>query len=73
MPNVRFNVAKVLGSIAKNLDAAYVQLSDVCVLIVPLFSAVNSEVKPILNKLAEDTEFDVKYFAEEAKEGECDV
>lgn len=34
------------------------------------FSALNAEVKPLIKKLAEDSECDVRYFAEDACEGE---
>lgn len=34
-------------------------------------SALQTEVKPVLEKLASDTDMDVKYFAQEAISGEC--
>uniref|UniRef100_A0A665UMQ9 Serine/threonine-protein phosphatase 2A 65 kDa regulatory subunit A beta isoform n=1 Tax=Echeneis naucrates TaxID=173247 RepID=A0A665UMQ9_ECHNA len=48
--NVRFNVAKSLQKIGPVLDS----------------NALQTEVKPVLEKLASDTDMDVKYFAQEA-------
>jgi serine/threonine-protein phosphatase 2A regulatory subunit A len=48
--NVRFNVAKTLQKLAPNLES----------------SCVQSQVKPILDKLNGDSDVDVKYFAQEA-------
>uniref|UniRef100_A0A669B9S6 Protein phosphatase 2, regulatory subunit A, beta a n=1 Tax=Oreochromis niloticus TaxID=8128 RepID=A0A669B9S6_ORENI len=48
--NVRFNVAKSLQKIGPILDS----------------NALQTEVKPVLEKLASDTDMDVKYFAQEA-------
>uniref|UniRef100_A0A671WP49 Protein phosphatase 2, regulatory subunit A, beta b n=1 Tax=Sparus aurata TaxID=8175 RepID=A0A671WP49_SPAAU len=48
--NVRFNVAKSLQKIGPVLDS----------------NALQAEVKPVLEKLATDTDMDVKYFAQEA-------
>lgn len=52
VPNVRFNVAKTLQVIGKRLTP----------------TQVNSEVRPLLAKLITDSEFDVRYFAEEARD-----
>uniref|UniRef100_A0A671WH88 Protein phosphatase 2, regulatory subunit A, beta b n=1 Tax=Sparus aurata TaxID=8175 RepID=A0A671WH88_SPAAU len=51
--NVRFNVAKSLQKIGPVLDS----------------NALQAEVKPVLEKLATDTDMDVKYFAQEAISG----
>ncbi|KHJ97791.1 HEAT repeat protein [Oesophagostomum dentatum] len=51
VPNVRFGVAKGLQKIGKVVDASVLQ----------------NEIKPILTKLMNDADFDVRYFAEEAK------
>lgn len=51
--NVRFNVAKTLQRIGPFLEQ----------------SAVQSQVKPILDKLNTDSDVDVKYFASEAIAG----
>uniref|UniRef100_A0A8C9SUB7 Protein phosphatase 2, regulatory subunit A, beta b n=1 Tax=Scleropages formosus TaxID=113540 RepID=A0A8C9SUB7_SCLFO len=48
--NVRFNVAKSLQKIGPVLDS----------------NALQTEVKPVLEKLATDQDMDVKYFAQEA-------
>ena len=48
--NVRFNVAKSLQKIGSILDN----------------STLKTEVKPILEKLTQDQDVDVKYFAQEA-------
>ncbi|GIY98639.1 protein phosphatase 2A regulatory subunit A, putative [Caerostris extrusa] len=48
--NVRFNVAKTLQRIGPVLDNA----------------ALESQVKPCLDKLNNDTDMDVRYFASEA-------
>ncbi|XP_052519490.1 serine/threonine-protein phosphatase 2A 65 kDa regulatory subunit A alpha isoform-like [Budorcas taxicolor] len=50
VPNVRFNVAKSLQKIGSILDN----------------STLQTEVKPILEKLTQDRDVDVKYFAQEA-------
>jgi len=47
VPNIRFNACKTLQSLIPSLDAALVE----------------SKVKPILNKLLEDKDRDVRYFA----------
>nr|CAD2152927.1 unnamed protein product [Meloidogyne enterolobii] len=52
VPNVRFNVAKTLTRIGKVLDA----------------QTINTEIKPLVTKMGEDQEFDVRFFAEETKE-----
>lgn len=51
--NVRFNVAKTLQRIGPYLEP----------------SAVQSQVKPVLDKLNTDPDVDVKYFASEAIAG----
>lgn len=51
--NVRFNVAKTLQRIGPYLEQ----------------SAVQTQVKPVLDKLNADTDVDVKYFASEAITG----
>lgn len=51
--NVRFNVAKTLSVVAPKLNA----------------SCFSSQIKPALNKLTEDTDFDVRYYASEASMG----
>lgn len=48
--NVRFNVAKTLAILGPKLNSATMQ----------------AQVKPILGKLNDDTDFDVRYFASEA-------
>uniref|UniRef100_A0A8C6D6A5 Protein phosphatase 2 scaffold subunit Aalpha n=1 Tax=Moschus moschiferus TaxID=68415 RepID=A0A8C6D6A5_MOSMO len=53
--NVRFNVAKSLQKIGPILDN----------------STLQSEVKPVLEKLTQDQDVDVKYFAQEALTGEA--
>lgn len=53
IPNIRFNVAKSMEQIAPVLK--------------PTHSAVvNDQVKPMLTKLKEDTDADVRYFATKA-------
>ncbi|KJH48794.1 HEAT repeat protein [Dictyocaulus viviparus] len=51
VPNVRFNVAKSLMKIGKVVEA----------------STLQNEIKPILMSLSNDADFDVRYFAEEAR------
>lgn len=51
--NVRFNVAKTLQRIGPHLKS----------------NAVQTQVKPVLDKLNTDTDVDVKYFASEAIAG----
>ncbi len=51
--NVRFNVAKTLQRIGPHLKP----------------NAVQTQVKPVLDKLNTDTDVDVKYFASEAIAG----
>lgn len=79
---MRFNVAKSLQKIGPVLDSKYVicsipkgnwiksraKLTDVGFF---TFSALQTEVKPVLEKLASDSDMDVKYFAQEAISGEC--
>ena len=48
--NVRFNVAKTLTIIGPKLNS----------------SVMSSQIKPVLSKLNEDTDFDVRFFASEA-------
>lgn len=80
--NVRFNVAKSLQKIGPVLDSKYVlcltpkrnpiksrtRFNEFGFFI---FSALQTEVKPVLEKLASDSDMDVKYFAQEAISGEC--
>ncbi|XP_072125793.1 serine/threonine-protein phosphatase 2A 65 kDa regulatory subunit A beta isoform-like [Mobula birostris] len=54
--NIRFNVAKTLQKIGPVLDA----------------STLQNEFKPILEKLGQDQDMDVKYFAQEAMTGYTD-
>lgn len=82
--NVRFNVAKSLQKIGPVLDSKYVpppslsfpqcdvaSLSSASVTTLSfLLSALQTEVKPVLEKLATDSDMDVKYFAQEAISGE---
>lgn len=51
--NVRFNVAKTLTIVGPKLNAASMQ----------------SQVKPTITKLNEDTDFDVRFYASEAATG----
>lgn len=44
-------------------------LIDVNNMLFPFCRTLNAEVKPILTKMLLDTEFDVRYYAEEAKIG----
>lgn len=50
VPNIRFNVAKTLGVLIKNLDA----------------NTIQTKVKPTLTKLYEDSDRDVKFYASQA-------
>lgn len=50
VPNVRFNVAKTLQRVGPVLDT----------------TSLHTQVKPCLDKLKEDQDTDVRYFAEEA-------
>ncbi len=52
--NVRFNVAKTLTIVGPKLNSGVMQ----------------SQVKPCINKLNEDSDFDVRFFASEAAMGE---
>ena len=54
VPNVKFNVAKTLMRIGQWLDQATIQ----------------QQVKPVLEKLKQDADSDVQYFAAEAIESE---
>ncbi len=54
VPNVRFNVAKTLSIVGPKINS----------------SALQSQVRPILTKLNDDTDFDVRYYASEASTGE---
>ena len=51
--NVRFNVAKTLCRIAPKLAS----------------NTLQGQIKPVLNKLNEDQDFDVRFFASEAAVG----
>ena len=51
--NVRFNVAKTLTILGPKLNSSVMQ----------------SQIKPMLSKLNEDADFDVRYFASEAALG----
>ncbi|VDN26743.1 unnamed protein product [Gongylonema pulchrum] len=51
VPNVRFNVAKTLLRIGRVIDQG----------------VVNSQIKPLLMKMCNDSEFDVRYFADETR------
>ncbi len=50
LPNIRFNVAKVLKGMTARLEA----------------SVIAAQVKPCLHRLCEDTDGDVKYYATQA-------
>ena len=54
VPNVKFNVAKTLMRIGQWLDQPTIQ----------------QQVKPLLEKLKQDTDSDVQYFAAEAMDSE---
>ena len=56
VPNVRFNIAKCLTIIGPKLNS----------------SCQTSQVKPCINKLCDDSDFDVRYFASEAFLGKLD-
>ena len=71
--NVRFNVAKTILSISKVLPAAAIQVDgrrDP-----NIFAASNnifpfqSQVRPCIEKLNTDSDFDVRYYASEASMG----
>ena len=51
--NVRFNVAKTITRIGPKLNS----------------TALQGQIKPALNKLNEDQDFDVRFFASEAATG----
>jgi hypothetical protein len=53
VPNVRFNIAKCLAAIGPKLNS----------------SCLQSQIKPCLNKLGDDADFDVRFFASEAVTG----
>ena len=55
--NVRFNVAKSLAIIGPKLNSASMQ----------------SQVKPAVNKLIDDTDFDVRYYSTEAATGTISI
>lgn len=57
VPNVKFNVAKTLMRIGQWLDQPTLQ----------------QQVKPVLEKLRQDTDSDVQYFAAEAMDSELAV
>lgn len=78
--NVRFNVAKSLQKIGPVLESLYVVCprarrcplgpeATIKTLYLFCFSALQTEVKPVLEKLTTDTDMDVKYFAQEALNG----
>lgn len=50
VPNIRFNVAKTMGVLIKNLDT----------------NTIQTKVKPALTKLYEDSDRDVKFYASQA-------
>ena len=52
--NVRFNVAKTLSRLGPIINAA----------------ALSSQIKPALGKLNDDSDFDVRFYASEAAQGE---
>ena len=54
--NVRFNVAKTLQEISKVVPAA----------------ALQAQVRPCIEKLNNDSDFDVRYYASEAAMGRID-
>ncbi len=53
IPNVRFNVAKALETLANTLKSQN-------------NAALVEQIKPVLTKLKEDTDTDVRYFAQRA-------
>ena len=71
--NVRFNVAKTILSISKVLPAAAIQVDGRREQI--FFCASNnifpfqSQVRPCIEKLNTDSDFDVRYYASEASMG----
>jgi serine/threonine-protein phosphatase 2A regulatory subunit A len=50
IPNIRFNVAKLFGKIQK-----FVDVQD-----------GNEKIKPVLKKMTEDEDVDVRYFAQQS-------
>jgi len=50
VPNIRFNVAKTIQVLTPLLDA----------------TVIETRIKPVLNDLFEDTDRDVKFFAQQA-------
>ncbi|KAI8901382.1 armadillo-type protein [Globomyces pollinis-pini] len=52
IPNIRFNAAKVLGTMGPFLKKNSLE------------GVLNDKVKPLLNKLKDDTDMDVRYFAQ---------
>jgi hypothetical protein len=42
-------------------------------LVIKFFRTINTEIKPLVSKMGEDQEFDVRYFADEAKEGNLNM
>ena len=50
MPNIRLRAAKILGIVGKGVEPAHLQQA----------------VKPVLTRMTQDSDRDVKYFAEEA-------
>lgn len=52
IPNIRFNVAKAIGHMIPILKKSNLQ------------AALNEKVKPVLAKMLEDTDVDVRYYAQ---------
>ena len=50
MPNIRFNVARLLQALAEGLEP----------------SVVSAQVRPCLDELASDADPDVRYYAQQA-------
>jgi hypothetical protein len=50
VPNIRLRAAKILGIVGKGVEPAHLQQA----------------VKPVLTRMTQDSDRDVKYFAEEA-------
>lgn len=53
IPNIRFNVAKSLETLAPILKPKQI-------------STINDQVKPLLSKLKDDKDIDVRFFSEKA-------
>jgi serine/threonine-protein phosphatase 2A regulatory subunit A len=52
IPNIRFNVAKAIGYMVPILKKSNLQ------------NALNDKVKPILSKMLEDADVDVRFYAQ---------